>query len=332
MAARRVLGFGLLALLACASACESSTASDVVADAAPPDADVDGRDDGCGGLKTIFEQTGALVQQAASGCTTTDDCTFVAGDVPPCIEGCPTAVLKTNADGFRASLAALSASCPAGCESAASCGGGTLVCRAGFCDVDFNSGGSCPGPPTTKADLDQADGAPGWSPPQPRQTTACSPADIQRFSTNASTPSLASWNDVVDGLPASCAQCLLSRETDASWQLIVADATGKNGFVNWGACYADAPHGSIGCGQAAQYLEFCLDISCLGCATQADVDACKTSKAVTNGCDGAFGPFLESSCPQEYAQELSDQCGQLTNAAAMLCGDGTLPDGGKLTE
>ena len=187
---------------------------------------------------------------------------------------------------------------------------------------------SCPGAAPTKADLDNPDGAPGWNPPKPRNTTACSVSDISAFGANLNNQNLTSWDDLVKGLPTTCAQCILSRESDAHWQLVVADATGANGFVNWGACYAVAPHGSNACGQAVQYLNFCTDISCNSCP-DAQFQSCTQAKATTSACDANFGQALTSSCDQTNAQALDDACGSAVNAASVLCGTG-LPDGGTL--
>lgn len=205
---------------------------------------------------------------------------------------------------------------------------------ADFTVRDQNSAPDAAGPPVcatappTRADIDYPDGAPGWNAPRPPQASACSPADLQRFGDKVNDPNLASWSDAVDGLPATCAQCLVSRGSDATWQLVVTDATGKYGFLNWGACYADAPHGSTACGQAVQYRDFCIGISCEDCASGTEIDACKANEAVAHACDGAFAAMLQASCPQQYAEDLDHECGHVVDAASILCGDGTLSDGG----
>ena len=338
MTARGVVAFGLLALVvASAPACETSVPSE-----SAPDATAGAVEAGTcqGQLKELAGQVGNIVANASGGCTTVADCTLVDEELLPCFEGCPVAVPKAKAGDVLASFASLAATCPKGCGEFASCAGGALVCVGGHCGVDIDGTGvpdgavpTCPNAPVpTKADLDQPDGAPGWNPPKPRQTTACSASDLSRFATNLANQGWQRWDDLVAGLPTSCAQCILSRETDANWQLVVTNATGTNGFIDWGACYADAPHGSAACGQAVQYLDLCIDVACNGCSSQADFDACTRDKTMTSECEANFGQTLTSACDQAHAQELDDQCGQLVNAAAIVCGDGTLPDGGKLTD
>ena len=189
-----------------------------------------------------------------------------------------------------------------------------------------STGDDCPGVAPTKVDLDQPDGAPGWNPPRPPQPTACSVADLARLRDNVAAPSLARAVDLVQGLPTSCAQCLLSRATDATWQLIVDD--GHDGFVDYGACYAVAPHGSVACGLAVGYLHQCADVSCNACPA-AQLAYCTTAKATTSACDANFDPLITSSCDAANAQALDDACGTIVDAAAVLCGNG-LPDGGSL--
>ena len=199
-------------------------------------------------------------------------------------------------------------------------------------DDDQNPiGDDCPAPAATRADLDQPDGAPGWNPPRPPQPTACTVADLAKFGDNVDAPNAVGGAGLVAGLPPSCAQCLLSQWSDATWQLIVVGANGafgSDGFVNWGACYAVAPYGSDACGLAVQYLNLCVDESCHSCPAQ-QIQSCTTGKAATSACDANFGEQLTKSCDQTHAQALDDACGTIVDAAAVLCGNG-LPDGGSL--
>ena len=188
----------------------------------------------------------------------------------------------------------------------------------------------CPAAAPTKADIDLPDGAPDWNPPLPVQRTACSPADITAFQNNFTGSS--TFDDLVKGLPTACAQCILSRQSDANWQFIVTDSTGTKGFFNFGACYALAPHGSNECGKAVQYEQFCLNVSCHACPT-AQFEDCTHAKATETACQASFGQDVTTACAPNatVAQELDRACGSAANAVAVLCGNG-LPDGGMLPD
>ena len=185
----------------------------------------------------------------------------------------------------------------------------------------------CPGSAPTSADLDQNG---GWNAPNAINTTACSVSDFNTFGNNLNNSNITSWNDLVNGLSASCSSCILSQQTATHWQLIVTDSTGQNGFVNYGACYAVGPGGSAACGKAVQYDQFCVDTACGGCA-DAQFQSCQSSKTTQSECATNFGSMIQSSCPsdQTAAQKLDSACGSLLNAAAVLCGRGE-PDGGTL--
>ncbi len=187
---------------------------------------------------------------------------------------------------------------------------------------DGSAGGSCPGAAPTKADLD---GSGGWKPPAAANTTACSVADIASFKANFTNAQ--AYSDLVKGLPAGCASCLMGKEGDATWPVIVTDDTGQKGFINFGACYA-FKSGSQACGQAVQYQEFCVNISCGGCA-DADVSSCLQDKGTLDACDANFGADIQANCPKDatQAKALDDACGNIINGAAYLCSTGPV-DGG----
>ncbi len=182
--------------------------------------------------------------------------------------------------------------------------------------------GACPGAPPTKADLDSQG---GWKPPPAVNPSACSAADIATFKTNFN--GNGSWADTVAGLPAGCASCILSKESDATWGPVVeTDATGATGFVNFGACYA-AKSGAQACGKAVQYSEFCINASCGDCA-DADFSACTSDQATLDACDAIYASDVSSGCPQATATELDALCGDIISAATYLCSTGPADGGG----
>jgi hypothetical protein len=189
--------------------------------------------------------------------------------------------------------------------------------------VGFDGGSMCPGTAPTVADLDAAG---GWNPPPPLNRTACSLANITTFQNNFSTA--LTWNDLVKNLPTTCAQCLLSKESDTQWKLIVTDATGQAGFLNYGACYARAPYGSDACGKAVQYDEFCLSVSCSSCP-DAQYSSCLSASSTVSACTANFSAAIQTGCGTDAAklQALDASCGSAASAAKVLCAN-TLPDGG----
>ena len=173
---------------------------------------------------------------------------------------------------------------------------------------------TCPGAAPTKAELDSSG---GWKPP-PAKQNVCTSADIAAF--DASFATAATYADIVKGLPAACASCLLTKETDATWGFLVTDDKGELGFVNYGACYARASGGSDACGKGIQYSEFCIGASCADCSDSETQDACSAN----------FDADIASGCGSDQAklQALDDACSKASLAAAVLCGGGTPTDAG----
>ena len=185
-------------------------------------------------------------------------------------------------------------------------------------------GNTCPGDAPTAADLDQAG---GWKPPPAVNKTACSANDLKTFESNFT--GAQTYSDLVKGLPTGCQTCILSKETDAAWTFIVTDATGQQGFFNYGACYARAAGGSEACGKAVQYDEFCLNVSCSDCS-DTEFTSCVKSKATQQACTANFGAAIQSGCSsdQTVLQKLDDACSSATNAVAVLCSTGPADAGG----
>jgi hypothetical protein len=176
---------------------------------------------------------------------------------------------------------------------------------------------TCPGSAPSKAELDSSG---GWKPP-PAPMNVCTASDLQRFQSNSA--GAASYNDLVVGLNPACAACVASKESDATWSFVVTDATGTEGFFNYGACYA-VKSASASCGKAVQYSEFCINTSCSDCATAADTAACESSSSVQNACSATFAADIQTGCGsnQTTLQTYDQACGSATKALAVLCGGG----------
>ena len=108
----------------------------------------------------------------------------------------------------------------------------------------------------------------------------CSSADIAALNKEAS-DTTATFTDLFNSVPPACQACVFSSQNDATWQIIVwqPDMASGTAFVNFGACYAVAPGGSVACGKGISDDEFCLTDACPDECT--DHQGCETS-AVTN--------------------------------------------------
>jgi hypothetical protein len=151
---------------------------------------------------------------------------------------------------------------------------------------------------------------------------ACSASDLAAFATNFT--GATAYSDLIKGLPAACASCILGKESDATWSFVVTDGAGQVGFLNYGACYARATGGSDACGKAVQYSEFCTSASCADCASAAESMACESDTATQTGCAAQFGSDIQTTCGTDQAKlkALDDACGTATHAAGVLCGGG----------
>ncbi len=180
-------------------------------------------------------------------------------------------------------------------------------------------GGTCPGVAPTFTELETAG---GWNPPGAVAVGACSQANITQFENNFATAQ--TYNDLKTGLPTSCSACIFSTETSSTWSFVVTDATGTNGFFNYGACYARAQFGSNACGKAVQYSEFCLNSSCADCDTTADRSACTSGNQAQTACSANFAGQVQAGCGTNQTQlaALDTACGKATKAVNVLCGTG----------
>ena len=209
-------------------------------------------------------------------------------------------------------------------------GGCNPCCHGDACGYPPDPDGTCSGPvgpggcPTTaltKVDLDQSG---GWKLP-PAAQKACSVSDIAAFEASfKSRKGTASYLDLVKGLPAACASCILGKEADATWGLVVTDDKGELGFLNYGACYARAGGGSDACGKAVQYNKFCIFASCADCGSASESSKCETSTATLTACSNNFAADIQIACGDPAkVNALDDACSSPALAVGVLCGGGT---------
>lgn len=146
---------------------------------------------------------------------------------------------------------------------------------------------------------------------------ACTTADITQIEANFQDPSLESYFDLGKGVSASCVACVISKDTDDTWQPIVgtADDNGQTGFLNFGACFGQLEGDD--CGKSLQYEQFCYNVACNRCATtRAARDLC-VDRASTGMCSD-FGDRTTGACPD--IRNSANRCSSIYDAMATLCG------------
>jgi hypothetical protein len=166
----------------------------------------------------------------------------------------------------------------------------------------------------------------GWKPAK-AAPGSCKQTDLTTFEKNFE--SAKTWLDLGQGLEPDCAACLITKDTDENWSIIVATAAddGKTGFTNFGSCFG-ALEGAE-CGEALQYANFCLDAACECATTQSAQSKC--FKAAGEGPCAEFSGKVQQACPDlEKSLEI---CTDVIASAKSLCGEGDtdagIKDGGK---
>lgn len=156
---------------------------------------------------------------------------------------------------------------------------------------------------------------------------ACTSAELTQFEKNLDDTTIQTWKDLGKDLGTTCADCIITSTAADNWGPVVytEESGGDRGFYNFGACFG-VVEGKDSCGQAVQFLEFCLDAACDTCAeTQADRDACIDSAADTGGMCAAFVETLQNECKQLNTS--GKKCNSVADAAKAICGD-AITDGG----
>lgn len=163
----------------------------------------------------------------------------------------------------------------------------------------------------TSADLDAEV---GWKAPH-SEPSACTEADVAQFGKNLNDTTIVRWTELAKNLTASCASCVVTTSTDASWGVVVVTAgtNGDRGFINWGACAAVV--GGDACGKARQYEELCLSAACNECtATRSERADCHW-KAQTGGMCTDFASETSAACPDSGVA-----CGTEIDVVRTVCG------------
>jgi hypothetical protein len=237
---------------------------------------------------------------------------------------------KTLGFGFVAGTALFAVALSGGCSSTTTTNNTDPVGDAtpdvkkvgdgGGNQTDGDVVGNCPGDAPAKADL------PAWKPP-PAKQDVCTAADITKFESNFKGAKL--FSDLIVGIPTACGACIMGKEDDATWPLVVTDDKGELGFMNFGACYARATNGSDACGEALQLNQFCLNAACSDCA-DSEQQACEDDDATGQACAANFGADIKAGCGTDSAKlkTLDAQCGKATLAVGVLCGGGGVVDSG----
>jgi hypothetical protein len=180
---------------------------------------------------------------------------------------------------------------------------------------DDPPGDECPkNVAVTTADLDAQI---GFKPPPAPAPGACSTADITTLEAAFKDTTLQSWFDLGKNLPATCKACVFSKDTDPTWSMIVGTAAdnGQTGFLNFGACFANAE--SLACGKSLQYQQFCQSLVCNECAvTSTERQKC-IQKATTGPC-ASFAKQLNVDCPK--LNETQAKCSTIFDGVRSLCG------------
>jgi len=153
----------------------------------------------------------------------------------------------------------------------------------------------------SSADAARMKGCPGqtpatyaWQPPVPKQTAACTEADLSKLSAAIAQKSLVTDGDIAAALGPSCAACAIGHVTDSTWRAVVA---GHEGYIgNVGGC-AMLLGANETCGKSIDRLSTCLIAGCDGCADRRAQDACADQLTTV---DGACAPALSTmrkQCP-----------------------------------
>lgn len=156
---------------------------------------------------------------------------------------------------------------------------------------------------------------------------SCTTAELAQFEKNLDDTNIKTWKDLGQDLGTTCADCIITSTAKDNWGPVVytEESGGDRGFYNFGACFG-VVEGKDACGQAVQFLEFCLDAACDTCAeTQADREACIDKAADTGGMCEPFVETLTAECKQLTTS--GKKCNTVADAAKTICG-AAITDGG----
>jgi MYXO-CTERM domain-containing protein len=177
---------------------------------------------------------------------------------------------------------------------------------------------ACPNP--TKADY-------AWKAPPPAKSF-CTADDVLFIEGEIGSGS--SMTDVESKLKLrnlACADCVFDRDTDAAWGPIVFVTGGAPGasFVNYGACYATAPGGSLSCGSTYEKLNLCMSDVCSQCAGDAATTSCmNTVSSDPTSC----GKYDYGGACSSNAGPLDQACADVFAVIKVMCSAPLPPDAG----
>jgi hypothetical protein len=159
-----------------------------------------------------------------------------------------------------------------------------------------------------------------WQPPVPKQTTACSEADLTSLARAIAQKSLVDESDIGKALGPSCAACAVGRVTDTTWRAVVA---GHDGYIgNVGGCAVHLGSNET-CGKAIDRLSTCLIVGCEGCTDRKAQDECADRLTTV---DGACAPALitvRKQCPAAAlvsAFDTNGVCQSFVDTIRLFCG------------
>ena len=185
---------------------------------------------------------------------------------------------------------------------------------------DADDAGTCPlNERLTAADLDNDPGyASGRAP-----STGCTPADLTQIGANTA-GTVSNYLDFVKGISSTCNACAVANRDAPFWApLVLLEADGTRGFVDYGAC-AGSLEGDT-CGKAMQYEQFCLETACAPCAPEAHAECIQEASRQGGMCE-SFVSTRNTACPNFAATLAKCKTFQLVVqhmcAAAPDAGDG----------
>jgi hypothetical protein len=160
-----------------------------------------------------------------------------------------------------------------------------------------------------------------WNEP-PAASAACSAADITYFGQIGATQTWLGMESLMTKRNAACSVCIFSHDTDALWRSVIYSGAEGNAIVNYAACFASAPGGSVACGRAVFAWSDCYARVCdsAACGTDDAVTTCYNSQGASDAC-AAYSPMTACGGSNGYAA-INNVCSSYIDTARALCANG----------
>jgi hypothetical protein len=160
-----------------------------------------------------------------------------------------------------------------------------------------------------------------WNGP-PKASAACSSADITYFGQVAATQTWLGIESLMNMRNPACGACIFSHDTDKSWHAVIYSGAAGNAIVNYAACFASVPGGSVACGNAVFEWSDCYARVCdsTACGTDDAVTACYNSQGASDAC-AAHSPMTVCGGNDKYAS-IDNICSSYIDTARALCAAG----------